>query len=206
MFGAPLKGISSLIPPAKGHSFDLIKIISENRGTAPAQPTTTATTGSCETPRFGDILELPYGLQGYFEYRQGLACAKALGKPVFLDFKGHTCSNCKKMENEVWSDPEVQKRLRENFVIIALYVDDRTELPESEWVTSSFDGKVKKTLGKVNADLEITLFSRNTQPLYAIVDPAGNNLLDPIGVELDINKFRAFLDKGVAEYKTRQGK
>jgi thiol:disulfide interchange protein DsbD len=201
MFGAPLRGVSSLIPPAKGHSFDLIKLISENRGTPAVQEKNIT---GCETPRFGDKLELPYNLTGYFDYKQGIACAKAQGKPVFLDFKGHTCSNCKKMENEVWSDPRVQQRLRENFVIIALYVDDRGELPESEWLTSPFDGKVKKTLGKVNADLQITMFNSNTQPLYAIADAEGKSLVTPVGVELDVEKYLRFLDSGVAEFKARQ--
>ncbi|MFN8207815.1 MAG: cytochrome c biogenesis protein CcdA [Bacteroidales bacterium] len=201
MFGAPLKGVSSLIPPAKGHSFDLIRLISENRGNSatPVQQTT-----GCETPRFGDKLELPYSLNGYFDFKQGIACAKAQGKPVFLDFKGHTCSNCKKMENEVWSDPRVQQRLRDNFVIIALYVDDREELPESEWITSTFDGKVKKTLGKVNADRQITMFNSNTQPLYAIADANGKSLITPVGVELDVEKYLEFLDKGLAEFRARQ--
>jgi thiol:disulfide interchange protein len=201
MFGAPLRGVSSLIPPAKGHSFDLIKLISENRGT-PALPEKVFT--GCETPRFGDKLELPYNLSGFFDYKQGIACAKAQGKPVFLDFKGHTCSNCKKMENAVWSDPRVQQRLRDNFVIIALYVDDRENLPESEWLTSSFDGKVKKTLGKVNADLQITMFNSNTQPLYAITDAEGRSIVTPVGVELDVDKYLQFLDSGLAGFKDRQ--
>jgi thiol:disulfide interchange protein len=201
MFGAPLRAVSSLIPPAKGHSFDLIRLISENRGAASA--TENNITG-CETPRFGDKLELPYNLHGYFDYKQGIACAKAQGKPVFLDFKGHTCSNCKKMENEVWSDPRVQQRLRDNFVIIALYVDDREELPESEWLTSAFDGKVKKTLGKVNADRQITMFNSNTQPLYAITDADGRSLITPVGVELNVERYLQYLDKGAAEFKSRQ--
>ena len=95
-------------------------------------------------------------LKGYFDYKQGLACAKEQGKPVLIDFKGHACANCKLMEAKVWSDPEVLRRLRDNFVIIALYVDDRTQLPENEWIISAIDGKQKKTIGKINEDLEIS--------------------------------------------------
>ena len=90
---------------------------------------------------------MPHGLTGYFEFIQGLACAKEQGKPALIDFKGHACANCKLMEARVWSDPEMLKRLRENFVIISLYVDDRTQLPENEWIISAIDGKQKKTIG-----------------------------------------------------------
>ncbi|GAH75910.1 unnamed protein product, partial [marine sediment metagenome] len=116
----------------------------------------------CDDPKYADFLHLPYGLTGYFDYPQGLACAKALNKPVLLDFNGHACSNCKEMEAKVWSDPDVLKRLKENFVIVALYIDDRTKLPEDEWVNSGFDGKIKKTIGKKNADFQISRFRINS--------------------------------------------
>jgi thioredoxin-related protein len=140
----------------------------------------------CSEPKYGDILHLPLGLEGYFELEQGLACAKEQGKPVLLDFKGHACSNCKEMEAKVWSDPEVLRRLKENFVIIALYVDDRTPLPEDEWITSKVDGKVKKTMGKVNEDIEISMFKTNALPLYVITDHEGNPLNEPSLHNLDI--------------------
>ena len=91
---------------------------------------------------------MPLGLEGYFDYKQGLECAREQKKPVLIDFKGHACANCKLMEARVWSDPEVLRRLRENFVIIALYADDRTQLPENEWIKSEIDGKIKKSIGK----------------------------------------------------------
>ena len=80
---------------------------------------------------------------------------------MLIDFKGHACANCKIMEARVWSDPGVLQRLRDNFVIIALYVDDRTQLPENEWIISELDGKKKKTIGKVNEELEIKKFKTN---------------------------------------------
>ena len=128
----------------------------------------------CSEPKHSNIFNMPLGLKGYFDYKQGLACAKELGKPVLLDFKGHACANCKLMEAKVWSDPEVLRRLRDNFVIIALYVDDRTQLPENEWIMSAVDGKQKKTIGKICEDLEISKFKTNALPLYVITDYEGN--------------------------------
>ena len=140
----------------------------------------------CGTPSHADFLHLPHGLQGYFDYEEGMACAREKNMPVLLDFKGHACSNCKEMEGKVWSDPEVLKRLQNDYIIIALYTDDRTKLPESEWITSAFDGKVKKTLGKKNLDLQISRYSTNTQPFYVLIDTDGNPLAEPRGHNLDI--------------------
>jgi thiol:disulfide interchange protein DsbD len=111
---------------------------------------------------------MPYGLNGYFDYEQGLQCAKEINKPALIYFKGHACANCKLMEARVWSDPEILSRLRENFVIISLYVDDRTRLPEEEWFVSEIDGKIKKTIGKKNEDIEISLYKTNSLPFYVL--------------------------------------
>ncbi|MEA3316650.1 MAG: cytochrome c biogenesis protein CcdA, partial [Bacteroidota bacterium] len=132
IFGANLSAVSSLIPPKTMQNFDL----TSNSNTANASVQLNQAKNICEESKYSDFLHLPYGLQGYFDYEQGMACAKKLDKPVLLEFKGHQCSNCKKMENAVWSDQLVQKKLNNEYVIIALYVDDRTKLPESEWYTS----------------------------------------------------------------------
>jgi thiol:disulfide interchange protein len=199
MFGAPLKGLSALIPPKTGHSFDLVSLLRESQG---AQPVSKNSTGNelCGTPKYSDFLELPYGLHGYFDLQEGLSCAKQMNKPVFLDLKGHTCTNCKAMEAEVWSDPEVLQRLKSDFVIIALYTDDKFQLPENEWVTSSFDGKVKKTIGKKNADYLAATFGTNSIPLYTILDTTGKVLVDPVGYSPDTKKFIDFLDLGKARF------
>ncbi len=126
---------------------------------------------------------------------------RKVGKPVLLDFKGHACTNCKKMESTVWSDPEVLQRLRNNFVIVALYVDDRTKLPENEWITSSIDGKVKSTLGKVNEDFEMTRFKTNALPLYVILDNDGNTLGSTMTYNPDIAEYIKWLDAGLKLYK-----
>ena len=107
------------------------------------------------------------------------------------------------MEKNVWSDPEVLKRLSEDYVIIALYVDDRTEMDESDWVTSKVDGKVKKTIGKKNADFQIEKYRVNAQPYYVLIDHDGNNLVEPRAFDLSVEGFIEFLDKGKTEFKKR---
>ena len=126
LWGAPLKALAGYLPPMSTHDFDLLSL---NRQ---ADENYTL----CEDPKYGDFLHLPHGLKGYFDYDQALACAREQGKPLFIDFTGHGCTNCREMEAVVWSHPEVLRRLKEDYVIAALYVDDKTKLPESEWYTS----------------------------------------------------------------------
>ncbi len=199
LFGAPLKGISGLLPSKSSARFDL----TENKPssvTAPMAEYTPEEKSVCSEPKYADKFELPYGLTGYFDLEQGLECARERNMPVFIDFKGHACSNCKEMESKVWSDPEVLKRLSNNFVIIALYCDDRTRLPETEWITSEIDGKVKKTIGQVNTNYEISMFGTNTQPLYAITDHEGNPLVDPMAFNLNIEDYIKWLDEGLSNF------
>ncbi|UXX80187.1 thioredoxin family protein [Reichenbachiella carrageenanivorans] len=194
MFGAPLKALSGYLPPQTTLDFDL---------TSPRSVETAKST-ICEAPKYADFLHLPHGIQGYFDYDQALACAKEQNKPLFIDFTGHGCVNCREMEARVWSDPEVLQRLKEDFVVVALYVDDKTTLPESEWYTSSYDGKTKQSIGKQNADFQITKFNNNAQPYYVILDTDGV-LIPPIkAYDLEIANFVAFLDEAKAEFLNRQ--
>lgn len=200
LFGAPLKTVSGLLPPQSSQSFDLrSNQIVINQATSVAANENSL----CEEPRFADFLHLPHALNGYFDYEQALRCAREKGKPLFIDFVGHTCANCKVMEAQVWSDPRVLEKLRRDYIIVALYVDDRTELPESEWVTSPRDGKVKKTIGKKNADFQATRFNVNGQPYYVLLDNNENLLAEPRGFDLDVEAFIQFLDKGVEEFRKR---
>jgi len=198
LFGANLNAVSALIPSKTTQNFDLTQNAGVSIGTD-----SNKTTSLCDEPMHGDILHLPHGLEGYYDLEQGMACAKKLNKPVLLDFKGHSCANCKKMENEVWSDSEVLEKLNEDYIIIALYVDERRKLPESEWYTSTNDGKVKKTVGKQNADFQISKYGVNSQPYYVLVDTDGNELTKPMGYDQDKNKFKKFLDLGVEAFKNR---
>lgn len=210
MFGAPLKALSGYLPPQATHDFDLNRIIRENvevfssSGSANADRTSGALdNGLCDAPKHGDILHLPHGLYGYFDYEQGLACAQKLNKPVFIDFTGHGCVNCREMEARVWADPKVLKRLKEDYIVIALYVDDKTQLHESEWITSKYDGKVKKTIGKKYADFQISRFNVNAQPYYVLLDTNGELLVQPKAYDLDVDNFVEFLDSGLKEFRKK---
>lgn len=208
MFGAPLKAISGYLPPQSTHDFDLHQIIRDEVKLAQPQGTAIFSPGQeaelCEKPKFSEFLHLPHGLEGYFDYEQGMACARKLNKPVFIDFTGHGCVNCREMEANVWSDPRVLERLKNEFVIIALYVDDKSTLPESEWITSTYDGKVKKTLGKKYADFQISRYGVNAQPYYVLLDHSEKMLVEPKSYDLNADRFVEFLDKALAEFEKRK--
>lgn len=208
MFGAPLKALSGYLPPQATMDFDMERIVRDN---APKVNYNGISMGEsiekeslCEKPKYSEFLHLPHGLEGYFDYEQGLACAKAQNKPIFIDFTGHGCVNCREMEARVWADKEVLKRLERDYVVIALYVDDKTKLPEDEWITSAYDGKVKKSIGKKYADFQISKFNINAQPYYCLLDHNGELLVEPRAYNLDVDAFVDFLDKGVAEFNKRQ--
>jgi thiol:disulfide interchange protein DsbD len=183
LWGNDLKGLSTILPASEN-----------KKGTALIETSVNYDHALCSKPKYSEFLSLPNGINGYFDYTEALACAKEQNKPVLVDFVGHTCSNCKKMYAEVWSDPRVIQLLNEKFIVVALYTDDKTKLPKEEWVESS-DGKVKSTIGKKNQELQVTRFNSNALPLYAIVDADGNDLsktyytYDP-----DIEKFLDWLE------------
>jgi len=186
MWGAPLKALSGYLPPQETLDFDLSK------GKAvSAEPKT-----ELGNVRFKELFKLPHEIDGFFDYKQALAYSNKVNKPVFIDFTGHGCVNCREMEANVWSNPEVLHRLKNNFVVTALYVDDKTALPENEWYTSTYDNKVKKSIGKQNADLQITKYNANAQPYYCIVDGEGNLLVQPKAYDLNTDNFIKFLDSG----------
>ncbi len=188
LFGAPLKALAGYLPPLSTHDFNLLSANQEVQ-----EPL-------CEEPLYSDLLHWPHGLNGYFDYEQALACAKAVDKPIFVDFTGHGCVNCREMEQRVWSDPAVLKRLQEDFVLLALYVDDKTELPESLWYKSTYDGKMKKSIGKQNADFQIEKFDNNAQPYYVILDEKGEPLGAAHAYDLNVNSFVQFLEESSSKF------
>jgi thiol:disulfide interchange protein DsbD len=193
LLGNELRSLSSILPPADSG----IATRSEQKY-EPVDAASHYGSALCSFPRYASFLSLPHNLQGYFDYEEALACARELGKPVLVDFVGHTCSNCKKMYSEVWSDPEVLRIIQREFIVVALYTDDKTKLPEQEWITSASDGKVKNTLGKKNQDLQVTRFGSNALPLYAIVDGEGNDILSKrYTYNPDIQKFLDWLNEGL---------
>ena len=188
MWGAPLKALSGYMPPMETQDFVLSEIPGQARNDYNgARNDDAALTGAAGT------ITVAHGLQAYDNLPDGLAAAKATGKPVFLDFTGYGCVNCREMEARVWSDPEVLRRLRDDFVIVALHVDDKTKLPESEWVLND-KGKPLKDVGRVNSYIALHDFGVNAQPNYFLLDENGNRLAGPRPYNLDIQGFVDFLD------------
>ena len=192
MWGAPLKALSGYLPPLSSQDFVIEKYA----------PATTSSSGEVDvnSAKYSDILHLPHGLKGFFDMKEAEAYAAKVGKPIFIDFTGHGCVNCREMEARVWADPAVQQILRDKYVIVALYTDDKMPLPESDWVTTE-SGKVLKTLGKVNANYALTRFGVNAQPYYVLHGKDGKILGEPRGYDLSIEGFVEFLKKGVEEYR-----
>jgi thiol:disulfide interchange protein DsbD len=185
MWGAPLKALSGYLPPMETQDFVLGS--TGVPGDSPVMPANDETSGT---------ITIAHGLRAYDNLPDGLAAAKAAGKPVFLDFTGYGCVNCREMEARVWSDPEVLRRLREDFVIVALHVDDKTKLPESQWVTND-RGQKLKDVGRVNSYIALHDFGVNAQPNYFLLDSDGNRLAGPRPYNLDIQGFISFLDSAL---------
>ncbi len=190
MWGAPLKAMSGLLPPPSTQDFDLNQLQYKIENISNAGSVNNAGTSKAIPPKlYTDKLHMPLGLTGYFDFDEGMAAAKALNKPVMLDFTGHSCANCRKMENEVWSNPDVLKMLKNDFVIISLYVDEPSTLPVSQQYKTA-NGKYISTLGDKNLDYEQTKFGLNSQPLYMFLDLKGNPLSDVrYGYDSNIQKF-----------------
>lgn len=185
MFGAPLKALSGYLPPIETQDFIM--------GSNPSQQVV-----SIEEANKGE--KLPLGLTGYHSMEEGYAAAKASGKPVFLDISGLACVNCREMEQRVWSDPKVLSMLKNDFVIVVLYTDDKTKLPENEWVTTS-SGKVLKDRGRVNAWFVRENFGVSAQPNYVLLSPDGKQLAPIRGYNTDIDGFVEFLNSGLEKMK-----
>lgn len=217
MWGAPLKGLSGYLPPISSQDFKSAQLgdIQPLNGGGSGQgngaygmginnQNNTSLRSQGIIPKYSDFLHLPHGLEGFFTYDEAIEYAKKVGKPLFLDFTGHGCVNCREMEARVWSDPRVLTLLRQEFVILALYADDKKKADESDWVTTE-SGRVLKTIGKINSDLVMRKYNANAQPYYVILDPATEqNTTEPMGYNLDIDTFIEFLTKGVEGYKNRK--
>ena len=191
LFGAPLKGLSGLLPPMYTQDFVLGSDIHAAKSNSENKPSNV---------KHGDFLHMPPGISGYFDYKQALEESKKQNKPLFVDFTGHACVNCRKMEEYVWAKPEVMKRLQYDFIIVSLYADERKVLPENEWYTSARDGKLKKTIGEQNQDLQITKYNFSAQPQYVIIDGNENMLSGPTFFDTNEDNFISFLEKGKAAF------
>jgi thiol:disulfide interchange protein len=144
---------------------------------------------------------ISHGLLAYTDYEAGLKYAKSVNKPVFLDFTGHGCENCRKMEDYVWSDPRILSVLKNDVVIISLYVDEKKELPENQKYKSPATGKKIKTVGNKWSDFQITRYKVNIQPYYLILDTEGNTIsVESASYNPDIEFFYAWLKSGIANF------
>ena len=196
MWGAPLSGLSGYLPPISTQDYVL----------APGATSHVVTTDEAPVQAEGkkyDFLHLPHNLEGYFDLEQGLEAAKEAGKPVFVDVTGHACVNCREMEQRVWSDPAALDILRNEYVIVALYVDDKHKLPEEDWVTDAQTGKVYKDLGRVNSYIARERFNVNAQPNYVLLSPDGEILVPTHSYDLSVENFIKFLNSGIDAYNAR---
>ena len=189
MWGAPLSGLSGYLPP----------ISTQDYVVAPGSASHVVVTDapSASTEKKYDFLHLPHNLEGYFDLEQALDAAKKTGKPVFVDVTGHACVNCREMEQRVWSDPAALELLRNDFVVCALYVDDKHKLPEEDWVTDAETGKVYKDLGRVNSYIARERFNVNAQPNYVLLSPDGDILVPTHSYDLSVDNFVKFLKSGI---------
>ena len=189
LLGSPLNAVAGLLPANKG-----VRI-----GVTSQATITLSSEHLCGIPRYSDNARLswPHGLQGYFDYDEAIACAKEKNKPVLLIFKGHACAKCREMEAIVWTDPEILHLMNERFILLGLYTDDKTRLPENEWITSTYDGREKRTMGQKNADYQITRYHVNAFPYHVIIDTNGETIGQTMGYTSNVEEFKNWLKAGL---------
>ncbi len=188
LWGAPLKSVSAFLPPMATQDFDL----SSGVGSTIAE--------SSGNHKYADLFDKPKGFDPFFDYDEGIAYAKKIGKPVMIDFTGHACVNCRKMEADVWPDPRVSGIINKDYVLIQLYVDDKTDLPEAEQTTTP-EGRSIKTIANKNSYLQTSKFQANSQPFYVLLDPKTEQpLVTPQGADFDTNAYFQYLESGIKAY------
>jgi thiol:disulfide interchange protein len=200
LWGAPLKSVAAFLPPEDTQDFDLYT------------PTLTSTTTTIQSNttfpqqvRWSELFHAPLDLHAFFDYQQGIAYAKQAHKPVLIDFTGHACVNCRKMEATVWPDKHVMPLIRGEYVLIQLYVDDKTALPEAEEYTSKFSGQRIANIGAQNSDIQAEKFNSNSQPDYVLLDPETQQpLVPPEGAVYDPVAYSSYLQTGLTAYKNKR--
>jgi len=202
LWGAPLKVISGFLPPPATQDFMLSNNVGGG-GDAASAPAVTI-----KEKKYEDIFRRGKhaGLNEWYDFDQAMQVSKELNKPILIDFTGWFCANCRKMENEVWSDAAVHKRLANDYVLLELYVDEKNELPVAEQTVSKFSGKKIKTIGNKWSDYEASKFNVNSQPYYVIVNAKGEVLVPPQGANYNVANYIEFLDSGKAAYEKNNGR
>lgn len=195
LWGAPLKVLSGLAPPMHTQDF----ILTEGGGSSSSAVSTDFPT----KVKHDEVLHPPHGFKVFFDLDEGVEYAKAVGKPIMLDFTGHTCVNCRKMEDDIWIDAEVGKIIKEKYVLIQLYVDERTiKMPAEKVHHSDYLKGKTDDLGRWNQDFQATKYGANSQPYYVLVDHQLNPLVPAQGAIFDAKEYAAFLQSGVDKFKT----
>ena len=188
IWGAPLKLISGFPPPLNysemPNGLGNSSVSEESKATLP------------EGAELG-----PHNIIAFTDYDKGIAYAKKIGKPVMIDFTGHACVNCRKMEDNVWSDPQVLKILNEDLVLISLYVDDKRELPVNEQIISKITGKKIKYIGQKWSEFQTITYKTNAQPFYVLVDTNGKQLNEASAYNPDVRAYLSWLKKSISNFK-----
>jgi thiol:disulfide interchange protein DsbD len=196
LWGAPLKSISAFLPPMATQDFDLSALGSGDPHGIQVMP-------DVKPHKYAGLFDKPRGFDPFFDYEEGLAYAKKNHKPVMIDFTGHACVNCRKMEANVWTDKTVYERINEGYVLIQLYVDDKTDLAENEQAATA-EGRPIRTIGNKWSYLQTSKFQANSQPFYVLLNPDTEQpLVPPQGADFDAANYLKYLDDGLIQFKNR---
>jgi thiol:disulfide interchange protein DsbD len=196
LWGAPLKSIAAFLPPMETQDFDLY--------TPTLEKGQNAIIKDAQFPanvKYQSLFKAPLKLNAFFDYKEGIEYARKINKPVMIDFTGHACVNCRKMEETVWIDPAVYPVIRDKFVLIELYVDDKTDLSEAERYRSGFSHREVTTIGALNSDIQASRYNSNSQPFYVLLDPESEKPLnEPGGADYSAVSYLSFLQQGLSAY------
>ena len=194
LWGAPLKSISAFLPPQATQDFDLSNPGGRNDFSS----------GTDSKPhKYADLFDKPKGFDPYFDYDEALAYAKKVHKPVMIDFTGHACVNCRKMEANVWTDKQIYRLINQNFVLVQLYVDDKADLPANEQLTTP-EGRKIKIIGNKWSYLQTSRFKANSQPFYVLLDAETQNpLVAPQGANFYPADYLKYLTSALNAYNKK---
>lgn len=192
MWGAPVKFLSGLTPP--------VQYAESPNGLGGGQIISggTESGGLVKGQHMG-----PHNIPAFLDLDEAIAYSNTVNKPVMIDFTGHACANCRKVEERVWSDPKVKESLMNDVVLVSLYVDERTELPKEQQIFSETLGRELKTVGNKWTVYQIEKYQNNAQPYYVIIDQNRKNYNEPIGALYDVNEYLAWMKKGIDGYKNK---
>ncbi|MCH7408925.1 thioredoxin family protein [Belliella sp. DSM 111904] len=197
LWGAPLKAVSAFLPPQHTQDFDLYtNALSSSHHVEPK-----SNIPNLER-KYAKYFHAPLNLDPFYDFEEGIAHAAKVNMPVLIDFTGHACVNCRKMEASIWSVPDILRIIKEEYVLIQLYVDDKTMLPIPEQFISAYSGKKIKNLGQKWSDLQAQLYNSNAQPYYVLLNPKVDKLLtQPVGAIYDATKYKSFLESGLDAFQ-----